>query len=504
MKNMEVPGNRNFMVTYDGTMWCMNGVFMGNVVGSNIVGGSIIGGDLQIGMMTEGATYYKVDNACEWPKLYAPTQTPVPIPPAAASIIKPNGEAMFSSVTIYNGNINIGGFHVIGYDENITVDGGSVTTAPDAGHLIQFGESDFIGPTHFYGNIGIGPNRRIDENSKWFEEQKRSSLGNLFQTFGQVALAVMIPNMTIGDPKDSDTMTFHAFVAGTGGQMSDGGQPYDYEATNLASGTPLVNERGPAALEAYSMFGLDSLHRGNYVTEGHFWPMAFKYNDNNRAYFTTMNIFRNRARDNIIDGDGSYYYPNFFRVGPYGCEATQIYFRKNFKSEYNDELPDPDDNGEGTYGFIGYRSLSNWGGTSWAHATSADFAMGMSSWKGAHVVIKSDMDMYFSTKGSWRAYGAAKEGANFNNENTWYDAIDNYGAFLAVGDYYQNRSGAVNSFSGTVSDPGTIGFAARDGKTSAGNATAHQAGWNWAGFEANPKGSVPTIWSNPDPGNDAI
>lgn len=46
MKNMEVPGNRNFMVTYDGTMWCMNGVFMGNVVGSNIVGGSIIGGDL--------------------------------------------------------------------------------------------------------------------------------------------------------------------------------------------------------------------------------------------------------------------------------------------------------------------------------------------------------------------------------------------------------------------------------------------------------------------------
>lgn len=315
----------------------------------------------------------------------------------------------------------------------------------------------------------------------------------------------MIPNMTIGDPKDSDNMRFHNFVAGSGGRMSnDNGTPYEYEAKSLASGTPLVNDRGPAALEAYSMFGLDSLHRGDYVTEGHFWPMAFKYNDNNRAYFTTMNIFRNRERDNIIDGDGSYYYPNFFRVGPYGCEATQIYFRKNFKSEYDDELPDPDDNGEGTYGFVGYRSLSNWGGTSWAHATAADFAMGMSSWKGAHVVIKSDMDMYFSTKGSWRAYGAAKEGANYNNENTWYDAIDNYGAFLAVGDYYQNRAGAVNSFSGTVSDPGTIGFAARDGKTSAGNATAHQAGWNWAGFEANPKGSVPSIWSNPDPGNDAI
>lgn len=87
MKNMEVPGNRNFMVTYDGTMWCMNGVFMGNVVGSNIVGGSIIGGDLQIGVMLDGSTYYKVNDPCDWNKLLAPTQTPVPIPPGAASII---------------------------------------------------------------------------------------------------------------------------------------------------------------------------------------------------------------------------------------------------------------------------------------------------------------------------------------------------------------------------------------------------------------------------------
>lgn len=90
---------------------------------------------------------------------------------------------MFSAITIYNGNINIGGFHVIGYDPE-TQKGSTTSTSPDAGHLIQFGESDFVGPSHFYGNVGIGPNRRIDENSKWFEEQKRSSLGNLFQTFG--------------------------------------------------------------------------------------------------------------------------------------------------------------------------------------------------------------------------------------------------------------------------------------------------------------------------------
>lgn len=132
---MEVPGNRNFMVTYDGTMWCMNGVFMGNVVGSNIVGGSIIGGDLQIGVMLDGSTYYKVNDPCDWNKLLAPTQTPVPIPPGAASIIQPDGSAMFSAITIYNGNINIGGFHVIGYDPE-TQKGTTTSTSPDAGHLI--------------------------------------------------------------------------------------------------------------------------------------------------------------------------------------------------------------------------------------------------------------------------------------------------------------------------------------------------------------------------------
>ncbi len=40
-RELYIPGDRNFMVTYDGTLWAMNGVFMGNVIGSNILGGRI-------------------------------------------------------------------------------------------------------------------------------------------------------------------------------------------------------------------------------------------------------------------------------------------------------------------------------------------------------------------------------------------------------------------------------------------------------------------------------
>jgi len=40
-KELRIPGNRNFMVTYDGTLWAMNGVFMGAIIGSNIIGGRI-------------------------------------------------------------------------------------------------------------------------------------------------------------------------------------------------------------------------------------------------------------------------------------------------------------------------------------------------------------------------------------------------------------------------------------------------------------------------------
>lgn len=57
-KEFYIPGDRNFMVTYDGTMWAMNGVFMGNVIGSNIVGGRVQGVEIGIGCTVKEAYQY--------------------------------------------------------------------------------------------------------------------------------------------------------------------------------------------------------------------------------------------------------------------------------------------------------------------------------------------------------------------------------------------------------------------------------------------------------------
>lgn len=62
------------MVTYDGTLWAMNGVFMGNVIGSNFVGGRIQGSEIGIGggIDKDGYHWYQVKRLCDWPPLKAP------------------------------------------------------------------------------------------------------------------------------------------------------------------------------------------------------------------------------------------------------------------------------------------------------------------------------------------------------------------------------------------------------------------------------------------------
>jgi hypothetical protein len=54
---------------------------------------------------------------------------------------------------MYGGEINVGGFHV--FD----------TTNPTSGGMsgmVNFGETDLVGPVHIYGNLGVGyPTNRL-------------------------------------------------------------------------------------------------------------------------------------------------------------------------------------------------------------------------------------------------------------------------------------------------------------------------------------------------------
>lgn len=77
INRLEIPGNRKFLVTYDGTLYSMNAFIKGNIVGSNIIGSQFFNDDGSFGVTEEGHMYagqgggpafeeYFVENYGEW------------------------------------------------------------------------------------------------------------------------------------------------------------------------------------------------------------------------------------------------------------------------------------------------------------------------------------------------------------------------------------------------------------------------------------------------------
>lgn len=147
-----IPGDRNFMVTYDGTMWAMNGVFLGNILGSNIVGGRIRGAEIGIGDKKGNkydTIYYPLGYTDDWRYLTPPVLGAIDISKMAPSsfYVNSDGVVWCKDIYIYGGSLSLGRFHVLGtHDIN-----GAEVDEDEQGHLIQFGHSDFVGPTHMYG-----------------------------------------------------------------------------------------------------------------------------------------------------------------------------------------------------------------------------------------------------------------------------------------------------------------------------------------------------------------
>ena len=121
-----IPGDRNFMVTYDGTMWAMNGVFLGNVIGSNIIGGRINGAEIGIGDVLEKDDWenmYVPLGFGDWGELKSPQLQRAEVANGLDGIfsqfqktahILNDGTALFRTVFIFGGEIHLGTFHVLG------------------------------------------------------------------------------------------------------------------------------------------------------------------------------------------------------------------------------------------------------------------------------------------------------------------------------------------------------------------------------------------------------
>lgn len=233
-KEMYIPGDRNFMVTYDGTMWAMNGVFLGNVIGSNIIGGRLNGTEIGIGRNLkpeEWANSLWLKHYGNWGYLWGPSVKygknkitekwdddvqKIRRSFIRTSQINADGSALFKKIYVLGGEVHIGTFHILGKTPWYSVgdnqeDNGCLAGQhgrDHEGHLIQLGVSDFLGPTHFYGSIGIGPNLYNDNDmeSQVFDGGK----GHLLQTNGLTALGIILPPTESG----GRNFTFHQNMAG--------------------------------------------------------------------------------------------------------------------------------------------------------------------------------------------------------------------------------------------------------------------------------------------------
>lgn len=500
-KTLAIPGDRNFLVTYDGTLWAMNGVFMGAVIGSNIIGGRIQGAEIGIGgsidanrmiwTMDPIANDPDLKRECDFELLYPPRDVKVPLKDLMpytgdqprAFYVSYDGSVYAQRLYIYGGSIDIGRFHILGeeLDEN-----GNPSDIDDEeyGHLVQAAESDFIGPTHFYGNVGIGPSLTTNKYSPTFG----SSKGNLFQSRGYVALGIPVR-------EGKDTEIHEKFIL----QMrqssgSEGAGSMFYRATdyNRDGGDPKIGQA--ATVEQSAMFGLDSAtndipdgpdDKENFF-QGHFWPMHFHYggalNFNSasntadqsaltNAYITTMDIFQSKGGW-VTTGTGGNDVrgANYFRVGPYGTEAMQIFIRKNFQSQDSSELPAPynglcDTIPEGSQypadSYLGWIGLTNRAGYGEGSSLYTQFTVGITTWYTAPIIFDSDGESAWLTRGHihflTQAYGLSADQAatwGYDGKGTGTLGGKQWGVYLNMGRDYaygvdtreQRNDSAANDF----------------------------------------------------------
>lgn len=415
MNNFYIPGNRNFMVTYDGTMWAMNGVFMGNVIGSNFVGGRVQGSELGVGCgdVKEPYQFQKVTQLCDWPPLDAPlyewatdpkisgVEIQDSAPEVPAFYVDKYGNVSASSIRIFGGSIDIGTFHIIGKNPRQ-----QAAENKAYGTLIQFGESDFVGVVHCYGNLGVGPNTNGQSGNSG-----GSNMGNFTQVKGQVAMGIAYSE-TAANPLERT----HIQVArALGMECKDYGQMREnmvlkYEWVN-GNADPSASLLGlPNTLEQAAFFGIDCSPdipaRGDSNKyRGHWYPMAHVFQNSGEmealskdrvpGWFTTMNLFKSEGSaapaaqpDQAQDVKKG---ANYFRVGCFGTEARFIFIKEKWQNEGDAE--DPDFNS-----YLGYFGMTQRLGDG-GNGTASGWAIGIQSWRKHPIICNSSCETAFRSIG---------------------------------------------------------------------------------------------------------
>ena len=456
---LQIPGDRNFMVTYDGTLWAMNGVFMGAVIGSNIIGGRIQGAEIGIGhnpnpdewvwVMIDGIPAQNL--RCNILELKAPSdierrlnENDTPQEESDYGIgglgfyVDAQGNVIANSIKIYGGSIDIGRFHILGKASKFE-DSGELKSS-DYGRLVQIAESDFVGPTHFYGNISVSPFVNVDDfvdhlGDLSIEIDDRERQGNIFQGGGVVALGIPIFETS------SQRQASQAWQQIVNNQQLEGidGDQY-YQGYNDQGTVGIIGKSN--TIQASSFFAINSYKGGlpekgkdDTSFKGHFWPLYFHYGETEYspgyeeipaedlpAYVTTMDIFK---QTNFTFTQGGNAMPqgasNYFRVGYVGPEAQIMWFRKSWQDQHKTGVPHPDGGaamGASQEPYLAYLGVTSRAGTGAGGEDQS--AVGMTTWYTAPIIFSSDGESAWNTRGHFHFF-VKGYGSNANEPYATWD-----------------------------------------------------------------------------------
>lgn len=198
VKELEIPGFRRFLVTYDGTLYAMNAFIKGNIIGSNIIGSQFFNDDGSFALTEDGnlgvggnSTGWNIEKyvtayAGRWSGQVPTWSTRGLEFHLNASdeqvakgeyldgrfnfFVSRTGKVLAKEIHIAGGSISIGDFHVIGSD--------SPDTETGQGDVVSFGTMYLVGRRS--GMPTIGSSTAVEAWGDFYLRGKLTNLGPVF------------------------------------------------------------------------------------------------------------------------------------------------------------------------------------------------------------------------------------------------------------------------------------------------------------------------------------
>lgn len=368
IKDLEIPGYRKFLVTYDGTLYAMNAFIKGNLVSSNIIGSQFFNADGTFAVTEHGnlgigkgknvkEEIVKSGYSKTWSYNIPTTRTVDAIKYLEsddsddfeaidyeqgkyAFYVSSSGKVICNEIHIAGGSLNIGNFHIIGNDGYYSDEGvwTPVENLNSGGDVVSFGTMYLVGAKDNSSGKGEATDGTIAVQG-WGDFYLRGKMINL----GEVLLGGTVDKAVPGTGNTTKEKTSWDKYVPTFKNSPFSLKPtkrdnqYDFIEYPLA---PIRGAFWPISFYIGSAFnaawkGTEDTYTSDLAGQAWFGlPIGNKTGDsydlytNESDYDIPVFAYRDRAFTKAFGFDSNYPIRTMFRVDSNGLWTDLIFFRQ--------------------------------------------------------------------------------------------------------------------------------------------------------------------------------